>query len=193
MEYIYHLLLFLISLVVTVTGNVIRVTSSLNHLEKGIVAYSVDIHHLQSRAVNVEAEWSKALCKGVRLTQGMLVSEKKAAEFVTPVRSQWSGDLVQEFRTWGYRELTGARDSRCNFGPETHELQRAFAAMGIDPRPSSEGGPNVCFHVEHVYGPAVIMKPDGRWPKPEQQTYKVAEKVYRVSSGLAAPQNIVRY
>jgi hypothetical protein len=158
------------------------VPSPSNQAEKGGVPHSVGVHHLQSRAINLQVEWSKALCKGVRLTQGMIVDEKKAAEFVTPVRSQWGGDLVQEFRTWGYREVPGARDSRCDFGPDVHELQRAFATMGIDPRPASDGGPNVCYHVEHMYGPAVIRNPDGGWPKPEEQTYRVAEKVYRVSS-----------
>jgi hypothetical protein len=155
-----------------------------NTLENGLTPYSTSRYHLNHRAVDVHTEWSKALCKGIRLTQAMIVTEEKALEFVTPVRSQWTGDLVEEFKTWGYREMPGARDLRCDFGPETHDLERAFKAMGIDTRSSSEGGPNVCYHIEHLYGPAVIKKPDGRWPKPEEQTYKVNRKEYRVSSRL---------
>jgi hypothetical protein len=183
-----YLLIALVSLLDITAGNAIPVQtptlSQLNQVEKGGVSHSVGAHHLQSRAINLQAEWSKALCKGVRLTQGMIVDEGKAAEFVTPVRSRWSGDLAQEFMTWGYREVPSARDSRCDFGPDVHELQRAFATMGIDPRPASEGGPNACYHVEHMYGPAVIRSPDGSWPKPEEQTYRVTEKVYRVSGLL---------
>jgi hypothetical protein len=180
-----YLLLVLVSLFDITAGNAIPiltpVPSPSNQAEKGWVPHSVGVHHLQSRAINLQAEWSKALCKGVRLTQGMIVDEDKAAKFVTPVRSRWGGDLVQEFTTWGYREVPGARDSRCDFGPDVHELQRAFATMGIDPRPASDGGPNACYHIEHMYGPAVIRNPDGGWPKPEKQTYRVAEKVYRAS------------
>jgi hypothetical protein len=180
-----YLVSILASLLVATTSNVILVPASIHfprrHVEKGVTLYSAGVHYIRPRAIDLEAEWSKALCKGVRLTQCMIVNEEKAAEFVTPVRSRWIGDLAGEFRTWGYREVVGSRDSRCDFGPNVHELQRAFLAMGIDPRPSSEGGPNICYHVEHAYGPAIIRKPDGGWPKPEQQTYQVDGKIYRAS------------
>lgn len=156
-------------------------TSTYRHVQKGLIPYTTARHRATARAVDAGVEYAKATCKGIRITQGMIVIEEKATKHVTPVRSQWPGDLVNELRLWGYREMPGSRDMKCGLGPNMHDLGRAFKEMGIDPRSSFDGGPNVCYHIEHLYGPAVIKKPDGGWPIPGEQTYKVDGKVYKAS------------
>ncbi|KAF3039950.1 hypothetical protein E8E12_008925 [Didymella heteroderae] len=137
------------------------------------------IHHLQPRSVDVRAEWEKAWCKGGKFAQAMVKDEDAAAAYVTPVRSTWDGDLVHQFRTWGYREIANHRSELCDFGPNQHNLQRAFTELGIGIPSSVDGGPNHCFYVEHKYGPAVQRPPDGQWPDPNQQYYMVGSKRYR--------------
>ena len=45
------------------------------------------------------AEWEKAWCKGGKFSQALIRSEDQAAAYVTPVRSPWDGNLIQQFRT----------------------------------------------------------------------------------------------
>jgi hypothetical protein len=131
-------------------------------------------------ALDLEAEWEKAWCRGSKLTMGMMKSEASAATFITPVRSRWDGDLITDFRVWGYRERPGHRNDLCDFGPDQHNLARAFRDMGIETTSSADGGPNKCFHVEHMYGVTVEMKPDGGWPAPGEQWYTVGNRRLRV-------------
>jgi|SRR5690242_854005 len=142
---------------------------------------AIPTHRIQPRAVNVPAEWEKAWCKGSKLSQAMIKDEAAAAAYVTPVRSPWDGTLVQQFRTWGYREIEHHRSELCDFGPDQHNLQRAFAELGIETASSADGGPNLCFYVEHKYGPTVQRPPNGQWPEPNQQYYMVDNKRFRVS------------
>jgi hypothetical protein len=115
----------------------------------------------------------------------MVKNEDAAAAYMTPVRSPWDGGLVQQFRTWGYREIENHRSELCDFGPDQHNLQRAFAELGIGTASSADGGPNHCFYVEHKYGPTVQRPPSGQWPEPNQQYYMVGPKRYRVSRQLS--------
>lgn len=135
---------------------------------------------LESRAVNVAAEWEKAWCKGSKLAQAMIKNEDQATAYIMPVRSTWDGDLVKEFRTWGYREIENHRSELCDFGPDQHNLKRAFTELGIETASSGDGGPNHCFYVEHKNGPTVQRPPNGQWPDPDQQYYMVGDKRYRV-------------
>ena len=139
----------------------------------------VTIHHLTPRAVDVPAEWEKAWCKGGKLSQAMIRNEAEAAAYVAPVRSPWDGDLVQQFRIWGYREIENHRSDLCDFADQN--LERAFTELGIDTASSVDGGPNQCYYVEHKYGPTVQRPPTGQWPDPNQQYYMVDTKRYRVS------------
>ena len=139
-------------------------------------------NHLKPRAVDLPAEWEKAWCKGGKFSQAMIKNEDQAAAYVTPVRSPWDGDLVQQFRIWGYREIENYRSELCDFGPSQHNLKRAFTELGIETASSVDGGPNHCFYVEHKYGPTVQRPPNGQWPDPNQQYYKVGDKRYRVST-----------
>ncbi|KAJ4376870.1 hypothetical protein N0V86_006306 [Didymella sp. IMI 355093] len=109
----------------------------------------------------------------------MVKNEDVTAAYVTPVRSPWDGGLVQQFRTWGYREIENRRSELCDFGPDQHNLQRAFAELEIGTASSADGGPNHCFYVEHKYGPTVQRPSSGKWPEPNQQYYMVGPKRYR--------------
>ncbi|KAF1361444.1 hypothetical protein EJ07DRAFT_164491 [Lizonia empirigonia] len=109
----------------------------------------------------------------------MIKSESQAAPYIFPVRSPWDGDLVQEFQKWGYREIENHRSNLCDFGPDEHNLKRAFTELGIETASSADGGPNHCYYVEHKYAPTVQRPPDGPWPEPSQQYYVVDGKRYR--------------
>lgn len=139
------------------------------------------LHHLRSRAVNVPVEWGKSWCKGGKLAQAMIKSESQAAPYISPVRSPWDGDLVEDLQKWGYREIENHRSNLCDFGTDQHNLKRAFTELGIETASSADGGPNYCYYVEHMYGPTVQRPPDGAWPEPSQQYYVVDGKRYRVS------------
>lgn len=142
--------------------------------------------HFEPRAVNIAAEWDKAWCRGGKFTQAMIKNEEAAAAYVMPVRSPWDGDLVQQFRTWGYREIENHRSDLCDFGPDQHNLKRAFTELGIETTSSADGGPKHCFYVEHKYGSTVQRPPSGQWPDPDQQYYMVGVKRYRVGGTMEA-------
>jgi hypothetical protein len=142
------------------------------------------VHRLQSRAIDVKAEWAKAWCKGGKFAQATIKNEDAAAAYVTPVRSTWDGDLIQQFRMWGYREIENHGSELYDFGPDQHQLQRAFAELGIGTASSVDGGPNHCFYVEHKYGPTVQRPPSGQWPEPNQQCYMVGDRKHRVRARI---------
>lgn len=151
---------------------------------------------LQPRTIDVPATWEAAWCRGSKLSQAMIKDEPQAAAYITPARSPWDGDLAQEFRIWGYREIKDHRSELCDFGPDQHNLERAFAELGIATASSVDGGPNHCFYVEHKYGATVQRPPNGQWPDPNQQYYMVGERRFRVrttaGSGSQHPLTIPR-
>jgi hypothetical protein len=138
-------------------------------------------HTRLQRRVDLAFEWNKAWCKGAKLAQAMIKSEAQAGTYIDPARSPWDGDLVSAFATWGYRELPHYRDDLCNFGAGQHELQRAFAAMGIGTQSAADGGPNTCYHIEHQNGPSVERDPSGELPPVHRQFYFAKGKRLRVS------------
>ena len=143
---------------------------------------------LQPRFIDTPAEWEKAWCKGAKLALATIKNEDQAAAYIMPVRSPWDGDLREDFRTWGYREIPDYQSQMCDFGPEQHNLERAFAELRIGTTSSVDGGPNHCFYVEHKYGSAVQRPPNGLWPEPAQQYYMVGNKRYRVSCSKSCSQ-----
>jgi hypothetical protein len=138
--------------------------------------------HIQPRAVDLQAEWAKAWCKGSKLSMAMIKPEAEASNFLTPIRSPWDGDMAAEFATWGYREVPNYRDELCDFGPDQHHIARAFQDLGMDTRSAGNGGPNHCHHVEHQYGPTVERGPNGQWPHPNDQWYTANGRRLRVRS-----------
>lgn len=136
--------------------------------------------HLHRRAIDTAAEWQKAWCKGSKLSLGMIKPEAQAVNFVTPVRSPWDGDLRDSFAKWGYCEIPNQRNDLCDFGPEQHNIARAFRDLGIETGSKGDGGPNECFHIEHKYGPTVEMDKEGKWLEVKEQSYRADGRKLRV-------------
>lgn len=153
-------------------------TTAVSHLPLS----SYGPYKLSRRAVDVEAWWQKAFCRGSQFSMAMIKNEAQARPYCTPVRSPWDGDLKEAFATWNYREVPGHRANLCDFGRGGQELQRAFAELGIGTASSEDGGPNQCFYIEHMYGPNTIPQQDGSWPPPSHQYYMVGKTKYRVST-----------
>jgi hypothetical protein len=147
-----------------------------NHLP-----YSPLEHDRLRRRVDLAFEWNKAWCKGAKLAQAMIKNEAQAATYIDPVRSPWDGNLVAAFRAWGYNERLHHRDDLCDFGAGQHDLQRAFADMKIGTESSANGGPNICYHIEHQNGPTVERDPSGQFPPVNRQYYSAGGRRLRVS------------
>jgi hypothetical protein len=106
----------------------------------------------------------------------MQLPEYEASQFITPVISDFDGDLRDDLHHWSYTEVP-VQGYLCDFDT-THHLAAAFQDLGIDPRSERRGGPNWCFHVEHQYK-------DHPLPVREQ-FYWVNDKRYRVHLLLPA-------
>jgi hypothetical protein len=136
--------------------------------------------NVATAGVDIDAVWTKAVCKGQKLFQAMTVNEDAAARFITPMPSPFDGDMVKEFREWGYMESdVGDKDDECDFD-RWHRLKNAFRALSIDTRSAGEHGPNECFQVDHRDADIVHLDKDGKVP--EIQMYTGPDgKDYRVS------------
>jgi hypothetical protein len=136
--------------------------------------------NVAATGVDIDAVWTKAVCKGQKLFQAMTVDEDAAARFITPMPSPFDGNMVKEFREWGYKDSDpGEKDDECDFD-EDHKLKNAFRALGIDTRSSGDHGPNECFQVDHRDADIVHLDKDGKVP--EIQMYTGPDgKEYRVS------------
>jgi len=153
----------------------------------------VSSHRLRSRAFDLPFEWNKAWCKGGKLLQAMIKDEAQATPFVDPVRSKWDGDLRSPFRTWGYNEVTEEYDYLCYFGPGIkggHNVQRAFEELGIGIESSSKGGPNQCFHIEHMNGPTVIRPPSNEMPPEDDQFYNAGGRRLKVGKSTKSYRSV---
>lgn len=135
--------------------------------------------------IDVKAEWEKARRKGAMLSLGLTKNEDEACNFIKPIRSQWDGDLIAEMKTWGYREVTSYGVSPCAFDASHHDLEHAFAEMVIDPRSSDDGGPNICYKVEHQNGPTIEKGSGGKDSLPWDQWYIADGRRLRVRSQLS--------
>ena len=111
-----------------------------------------------------------AVCRGTRLSWAMQLSSHEASQFLTPINSEFDGDLRDDLYHWGYTEVP-VQGYLCDFDT-THHLETAFQDLGVDPRSERRGGSNQCFHVEHRYQ-------DHPLPVREQ-FYWVNDKRYRV-------------
>lgn len=122
----------------------------------------------------------KAACRGAQLIGAMQNSEPQAKLFLLPTSSAWDGELRSELALWGYIETE--RDQMCDFDQFWH-LAWPFDVYGLDARPKSRGGPNICHSA--VHGNPWKRKLDGSfWPMGEQ-TYAVAGKTYRATGGFS--------
>lgn len=129
--------------------------------------------------------WHKAYCRGAALLKAMSLEEHDSSVMLEwpYTESPWDGDLEAELRTWGYLDDDdhhAESDESCNFAGPDYEMQKAFDALGFDPRSADMGGPNHCFNLRHGFGPAVILDKDGKMPPLAEQRYEVDAKTYRV-------------
>lgn len=136
---------------------------------------------LYHRAVDVEAEWEKAWCKGAKLSQVMIKDEAQAVTYVTPLCSRWDGPLTTEFERWGYSEMSYGRDFLCDFGRDNHQLETAFKALNMNTRSTADGGPNKCYNIEHQNGTTIICDPGNEWPPVDRQYYDKGGRRLRTS------------
>jgi hypothetical protein len=129
---------------------------------------SIDV----SNRADVDAVWFKALCNGQKLYQAMITNVDIAAKFITPMTSQFDGDMVETSKVWGWNDDSDDYDDECDFAdPIVYDLERAFGALKIDTRSVGGEGPNRCFYLEHQNGPTVAKLPNGQFPKPIDQKY----------------------
>lgn len=148
---------------------------------------------------NTPASWVKAACRGARLDLAMRLDREGAAKHVTPLDTQWDGDLVDAMKTWGYNDVTDS-DSTVNANCDMHEghyIEHAFQALGISPMSAGQGGPNKCYKWVHRDGPAILKPPppNDKLPDVVNQKYRVNGKEYRVRLGtvlaIGGPPNHV--
>lgn len=129
---------------------------------------------IRPRAADVPAKWTKAVCKGLKLSLAMSKTEIEAPAYVSPMPGIWDGNLVAEFKKWGYRENSDEHGYLCDF--DKH-LNTSFAEqnLNINTRSSSNGGNNISYSVEHEYGDSVIKDANGEFPDPADQYNMVGE------------------
>lgn len=53
------------------------------------------------RALDGDAVYFKAQCSGQKLFHAMTTDAETAGRFITPVTSQFDGDMIAELRDWG--------------------------------------------------------------------------------------------
>ncbi|KZM28694.1 Mitochondrial import inner membrane translocase subunit tim8 [Ascochyta rabiei] len=148
-----------------------------------------DEHPLTLTPEQQEAIWCKARSRGVKMIKAMMMNDGEAQTMLgwPYIQSPWDGDLKPELEKWGYLdddEKHEEVDDQCDFD-KTHEMADAFKDLNVDPRSAGSGGPNHCFYVEHMNGPAVTRDEDGELPFEEDQHYLVDGKDYQVTQAYA--------
>jgi hypothetical protein len=124
-----------------------------------------------STPISPQTEWQKYVCRGEKLTQASKLDREKAAQFATPIDSEWDGTLEAELKLWGYELYIGF----CDFSNIADQLR----ALNIDSRFKPKGGQNECFSVRHSNIEAT--NEEGEEMPVMDQTYTVNGKTYRVS------------
>lgn len=96
--------------------------------------------------------------------------------------SPWTGDLKQELATWKWSEVDPSTYS-CKMD-DHWKMSSAMEALGLNGKPRSEGGDNVCFRVEH-WDPKAVK--DGQRIPAINQWYNVDGTDYQVSDPGSTP------
>ena len=117
------------------------------------------------------------MCRGEKLTLASKLDKDKAEAFTLPIDTRWEGTLKAERKLWGY---TDSPIPDCDFEGDYYDIKRAYEALNILDENSD------CFRVFH-YDPEKVDE-DGQDIEMKDQTYKVGDKVFRVSlrSGFRA-------
>ncbi|CAO2652640.1 Nn.00g009230.m01.CDS01 [Neocucurbitaria sp. VM-36] len=127
-----------------------------------------------------EEDWERYAHKGGSLMCGLLGTDQAAGRQMNDRRnppsaaSTWIGDLKQEFDTWYWRQVDPATYS-CKMNDHWN-IPFAMRSLGLNGSPSSEGGDNACFRVEH-WDPN--KKENGQQVPAINQWYKVDGREYR--------------
>jgi hypothetical protein len=104
--------------------------------------------------------------------------------FQETCQSPFDGDGKEELAKWGFNdgnELNKQIEKECDFD-KYHKLKDAFDELGLDTRPSKDGGPNMCHKITHYDGPAIKRNEDGSLPSESKQFYEVCGKTYQVNT-----------
>lgn len=112
--------------------------------------------------------WTKYVCRGEKLTQASLRNKDTAIQFANPIDSEWDGTLEEELKLWGYTDFKG-KSLYC----DVNNIAESLNSIGIDAKFKSKKGENQCFNIGHRRQSETVVVTD--------QTYKVGDKVYRVS------------
>ncbi|KAL6703941.1 hypothetical protein ACN47E_008879 [Coniothyrium glycines] len=128
------------------------------------------------------ADWTTYTQKGGALmcaltsndeAAGLLLHDKRTPPSAASI---WRGDLRQEMQAWYWRDASPAT-FQCKLD-EHWELGEAMKSLGMNGKPSSEGGDNVCYRVEHW---DMHKQENGRQVPAINQWYSVAGKDYRAT------------
>jgi hypothetical protein len=100
-----------------------------------------------------DEDWSKYVAKGGALMCGLEGSDETAGRQMKDIREPpsaarpYNGDLKIELQNWYWRE-TNPSSFSCSFSEHWH-LSYAMRSLGLDGRPTSQGGDNHCHRIEH--------------------------------------------
>jgi hypothetical protein len=129
-------------------------------------------------------DFKKATDKGGALTCAMAGTDRTAGLMLKDTRtppsaaSVWTGDLRQELSTWYWHSVdTSSKACQIN---EFWKLSYAMQVLGLDGKPTANGGDNECFRIEH-WDPQKYEN-DKKVPA-INQWYIVGDRDYRVSLG----------
>ncbi|KAH9880952.1 hypothetical protein IAQ61_001246 [Plenodomus lingam] len=91
--------------------------------------------------------------------------------------SQWKGTLENELQTWYWKSASVNQAEQCHYGSPS-DIGVALEGLGLNIHPTTDGGHNICYTVEHfIEGQE---DDDGDEVPPEDQHYTVAGKEYKV-------------
>lgn len=129
------------------------------------------------------ADFSKFADKGGALICALAGTDRTAGHLLGDKRdppsaaSIWTDNLKQALHDWYWRPMTPATEG-CNLN-DYWKLSAALRALGLDARPKSQGGNNMCHRLEHWDA----EKEENGKPVPAiNQWYEVGGVSYRVSS-----------
>ncbi|KAL5115490.1 hypothetical protein ACEQ8H_006631 [Pleosporales sp. CAS-2024a] len=99
------------------------------------------------------ADWDTYTLKGGALMCAMAASDGTAGLLIKDRRnppsaaSVWAGSLRQELSTWYWREMSPSSKG-CHLDAYW-EISATLKALGLNGKPASAGGDNVCSRIEH--------------------------------------------
>lgn len=111
-----------------------------------------------------KSELESFVCRGEKLTRACQLDQDKAAAFMVPINTNFRGSLKTERKLWGYNDED---EADCDIDGETYDINRAYGELNILAEDTS------CHLTLHYDHESELAEKD--------QTYKVGDKVYRVS------------